>query len=151
MLEICESISNGKPSCEIHPLGIGGKQDPVRLVFNTAPGAAINVSMVDMGNRFRFVVNEVEAVAPEYKLPKLPVARVLWKPKPDMKTGCTAWLLAGGAHHTCFSQNLTVEYIDDFTEIAGVEMAHIGASTNINTFKNELRWNEMYYANRSNF
>ena len=151
MLEICESISNGKPSCEIHPLGIGGKQDPVRLVFNTAPGSAINVSMVDMGNRFRFVVTEVEAVAPEYKLPKLPVARVLWKPKPDMKTGCTAWLLAGGAHHTCFSQNLTVEYIDDFTEIAGVEMAHIGASTNINTFKNELRWNEMYYANRSNF
>lgn len=151
MLEICESIADGKPSCEIHPLGIGGKEDPVRLVFNTSAGAAINVSVVDMGNRFRFVVNEVEAVAPKHKLPKLPVARVLWRPLPDMKTGCTAWLLAGGAHHTCYSQNLTVEYINDFTEIAGVEMVHIGASTNISMLKNELRWNEVYYAGRPNF
>jgi L-arabinose isomerase len=146
MLEICSSIADGKPKCEIHPLGIGGKEDPVRLVFNSASGHAINVSVVDMGNRFRFIVNDVEAVAPKHQLPKLPVARVLWKPLPDMKTGCTAWLLAGGAHHTCYSQNLTVEHIDDFTEIAGVEMVHIGASTDIRALKNELKWNEMYYA-----
>ena len=146
MLEICESIADGKPTCEIHPLAIGGKEDPVRLVFNTAPGSAINVSVVDMGNRFRFIVNDVEAVAPKHALPKLPVARVLWKPLPDMKTGCTAWLLAGGAHHTCFSQNLSVDYIEDFTEMAGVEMIHIGKSTDIKSLKNELRWNEMYFA-----
>jgi L-arabinose isomerase len=151
MLEICESIAEGKPRCEIHPLGIGGKSDPVRLVFNSAAGAAINVSVVDMGNRFRFLVNEVDAVSPKHDLPKLPVARVLWKPLPDMKTGCTAWLLAGGAHHTCYSQNLTVDYLEDFTEIAGVEMVHIGKSTDLKTLKNELRWNEMYFANHRQF
>lgn len=146
MLEICESIADGKPRCEIHPLGIGGKSDPVRLVFNTAAGNALNVSVVHMGNRYRFVVNEVEAVKPIHDLPNLPVARVLWKPLPDMKTGCTAWLLAGGAHHTCFSQNLSVEHIEDFTEMARVEMVHIGKDTNIRTLKNELRWNDMYFA-----
>ncbi|WP_425476359.1 L-arabinose isomerase [Paraflavitalea speifideaquila] len=97
MLEICESIADGKASCEIHPLGIGGKADPVRLVFNSAPGKALNASLIDMGNRFRMLVNEVEAVKPEHDLPKLPVARVLWKPLPDMKTACAAWILAGGA------------------------------------------------------
>jgi L-arabinose isomerase len=151
MLEICESIADGKPKCELHPLGIGGKEDPVRLVFNTAAGPAINVSVVDMGNRFRFIVNDVEAVAPKYNLPRLPVARVFWKPLPDIKTGCTAWLLAGGAHHTCFSQNITADHIEDFTEMAGVEMVHIGKSTDIKLFKKELRWNEMYYASRQNF
>ncbi|HLZ86049.1 MAG TPA: L-arabinose isomerase, partial [Puia sp.] len=105
MLEICESIANGPVSCEIHPLGIGGKADPVRLVFNSAAGPALNASIVDMGNRFRLLVNEVEAVAPTHPLPKLPVARVLWKPYPDMTTGCTAWIIAGGAHHTGYSQN----------------------------------------------
>src|SRR4029077_2487273 len=114
MLEICESIAESKPSCEIHPLGIGGKADPVRLVFNAAPGSAINASVVDMGNRFRLLVNDVIAVAPIQSLPKLPVARVLWKPYPDMKSGCAAWILAAGAHHTCFSQNLTAEYMEDF-------------------------------------
>jgi L-arabinose isomerase len=148
MLEICESISHGQPKCEIHPLGIGGKDDPVRLVFNTAAGRAINVSVVDMGNRFRMLVNEVEAVAPEHELPKLPVARVTWKPYPDMKTACTAWILAGGAHHTCFSQNLGVEHIEDFADIAGTELIHIGKSTEIRSLKNELRWNEMYYATK---
>ena len=93
MLEICESIAEGKPSCEIHPLGIGGKADPVRLVFNVGGGAALNASIVDMGNRFRLLVNEVKAVAPKYDLPKLPVARVLWKPYPDMKDGLAAWIL----------------------------------------------------------
>lgn len=145
MLEICPSIANGNISCEIHPLGIGGKADPVRLVFNVAGGAAINASLVDMGNRFRLLINEVETVAPKYDLPKLPVARVLWKPYPDMKTGCEAWILAGGAHHTCFSQNLTAEHLQDFADIAGIETVLIGKRTNLYDLKNELRWNEMYY------
>jgi L-arabinose isomerase len=145
MLEICESIAEGKPSCEIHPLGIGGKADPVRLVFNSGAGPAINASVVDMGNRFRLLVNEVVAVAPIHALPKLPVARVLWKPYPDMQTGCAAWILAGGAHHTCYSQNLTAEHLQTFAEMAGVEFVLIGKNTDIYQFKNELRWNDVYY------
>ena len=145
MLEICESIADGKASCEIHPLGIGGKADPVRLVFNSAAGPAINASIVDMGNRFRLLVNEVEAVAPSHDLPKLPVARVLWKPYPDMATGCSAWILAGGAHHTGYSQNLTAEHMRDFADIAGIEFALIGKNTDIYQFRNELRWNDAYY------
>jgi L-arabinose isomerase len=145
MLEICESIAEGRPSCEIHPLGIGGKADPVRLVFNSGAGPAINASVIDMGNRFRLLVNEVVAVAPIYALPKLPVARVLWKPYPDMQTGCAAWILAGGAHHTCYSQNLTSEHLQDFAEMAGVEFVLIGKNTDIYQFKNELRWNDVYY------
>jgi L-arabinose isomerase len=114
-------------------------------VFNSAAGAALNASIIDMGNRFRLLVNEVEAVAPEHKLPKLPVARVLWKPYPDMATGCAAWILAGGAHHTCYSQNLTSEHLQDFADMASVEYVLIGKQTNLYQFKNELRWNEMYY------
>ncbi|PWG81432.1 L-arabinose isomerase, partial [Pararcticibacter amylolyticus] len=145
MLEICESIADGKPACEIHPLGIGGKADPVRLVFNVAAGPAINASIIDMGNRFRLLVNEVEAVAPQHDLPKLPVARVLWKPYPDMKTGCAAWILAGGAHHTCYSQNLTSEHMQDFSEMAGIEFVRIGKETTLYQLKNELRWSEAAY------
>jgi len=145
MLEICESIADGKAKCEIHPLGIGGKADPVRLVFNVAAGPALNASIVDMGNRFRLLVNEVEAVAPQHDLPKLPVARVLWKPYPDMKTGCAAWILAGGAHHTCYSQNLTSEHLQDFAEMAGIECLLIGKETNLRQLKNELKWSEVYY------
>ncbi len=145
MLEICESIADGPISCEIHPLGIGGKADPVRLVFNSAAGPAINASIIDMGNRFRLLVNEVQAVAPAHPLPKLPVARVLWKPYPDMKTGCSAWILAGGAHHTCYSQNLTAEHLRDFADMAGIELALIGKDTELYRFRNELRWNEAYY------
>lgn len=146
MLEICESIAEGKPSCEIHPLGIGGKEDPVRLVFNSAPGPGLNASIVDMGNRFRLLVNEVIAVTPMQSMPKLPVARVLWKPYPNMHTGCAAWILAGGAHHTCYSQNLTSEYLTDFAEMAGIEMVCIDKSTNLPQLKNELRWNEAAYS-----
>ena len=145
MLEICESISDGKPSCEIHPLGIGGKADPVRLVFKVKSGAALNASVVDMGNRFRLLVNEVEAVKPVHDLPRLPVARVLWKPYPDMQTGCAAWILAGGAHHTCYSQNLTSEHLEDFANMADIEFLRIGKGTDLHQFKNELRWNEVYY------
>jgi L-arabinose isomerase len=142
MLEICESIAEGKAKCEIHPLGIGGKADPVRLVFNVAGGPALNASVIDMGNRFRLLVNEVEAVASEHDLPNLPVARVLWKPYPDMKTGCAAWLLAGGAHHTCYSQNLTSEHLEDFAEMAGIEYVLIGKDTKLYQLKKELRWSE---------
>ncbi|HEY0053871.1 MAG TPA: L-arabinose isomerase [Pedobacter sp.] len=145
MLEICESIADGKPSCEVHPLGIGGKADPVRLVFNVAAGPAINASIIDMGNRFRMLVNEVEAVAPQHDLPKLPVARVLWKPYPDMKTACAAWILAGGAHHTGYSQNLNSEHMQNFSEMAGIEFVKIGKNTDLYQFKNELRWSEVYY------
>jgi len=145
MLEICESIADGKAKCEIHPLGIGGKADPVRLVFNVAAGPALNASIIDMGNRFRLLVNEVEAVAPEQDLPKLPVARVLWKPYPDMKTGCAAWILAGGAHHTCYSQNLTSQHLEDLADMAGIEYVLIGKETNLRQLKNELKWNQVYY------
>jgi L-arabinose isomerase len=145
MLEICESIASGKPSCEIHPLGIGGKADPVRLVFDSGAGEALNASVIDLGNRFRLLVNEVRAVEPEQSLPKLPVARVLWKPYPDMYTGCAAWIYAGGAHHTCYSQNLTADHLGDFAEIAGMEYVRIGKETRISELKNLLRWNDATY------
>lgn len=145
MLEICPSIAQSQPSCAIHPLGIGGKADPVRLIFNVAGGPALNASIIDMGNRFRLLVNEVEAVAPIHDLPKLPVARVLWKPYPDMATGCAAWILAGGAHHTCYSQNLSAEHLEDFADIAKIEFVLIGKKTDLYQFKNELRWSDVYY------
>ena len=145
MLEVCPTIAEGKPSLEVHPLGIGGKADPARLVFDTAPGAAINASMVDMGNRFRLIVNDVDVVAPDAPMPKLPVARALWIPKPDLKVGAAAWIYAGGAHHTGFSQVLTAEHLSDFAEMAGIEFLRIDADTQIHHFKNELRWNEAYY------
>lgn len=145
MLEICPSIAAGKPSCEIHPLGIGGKADPVRLVFNAPAGPAINVSLIDMGNRFRLIVNEVEAVEITEPMPKLPVARVLWKPMPDMATGCGAWILAGGAHHTAYSQNLTTAHIEDLADIFGVELVIIDRDTKLRQLKNELRWSDVYY------
>ncbi|MBN8668676.1 MAG: L-arabinose isomerase [Chitinophagales bacterium] len=145
MLEICPSIAEGTPSLEVHPLGIGGKADPARLVFHAGGGAALNASLVDMGNRFRLLVNEVRAVAPIHGLPKLPVARVLWEPKPDMATGCAAWILAGGAHHTCFSQNLTASHLEDLALISGVEFLLIDQATTIRQLRNELRWNEFAF------
>lgn len=145
MLEICPSISEEKPSCEIYPLGIGGKSDPVRLIFTGSSGTALNASIIDMGERFRMVVNTVVAVKPPQKIPKLPVARVLWKPQPDFHTACTAWIQAGGSHHTCYSQNLSTECLEDFASMAGIEFVLIGKNTDIYQFKNELRWNDMYY------
>jgi L-arabinose isomerase len=145
MLEICPSISTEKPSCEIHPLGIGGKDDPVRLVFNGSEGSALNATIIDMGERFRLLVNTVTAVKPPKALPKLPVARVLWKPMPNMKDACTAWILTGGAHHTCYSQNLSVDCLENFADMAGIEFVLIGKNTDIFQLKNELRWNDMYY------
>ncbi|RSK50314.1 L-arabinose isomerase [Hymenobacter rigui] len=148
MLEICPSISEGKVKVEVHPLGIGGKADPARLVFNCPAGPALNATIVDLGHRFRLIVNEVEAVAPEHDLPKLPVARVLWKVKPDLKTGVAAWIHAGGAHHTGYSQNLTAEYLEDFAEMAGIEYLIIDDETKLRTFKNELRYNDVAFSQR---
>jgi L-arabinose isomerase len=145
MLEICPSIAAGRPSLEIHPLGIGGKDDPVRLVFDAPPGAAINAAMMDLGNRFRLLVNEVDVVAPPQPLPKLPVARAVWECRPDFKTACAAWIYAGGAHHTGFSYAVKTEHLEDFAAMAGVELAVIDAATNIRAFKQELRHQEIYY------
>jgi L-arabinose isomerase len=145
MLEICESIAAGRPSLEIHPLGIGGKEDPVRLVFNCPPGRAINVSLIDLGNRFRLIVNEVDVVKPKKALPKLPVARALWECRPDFKTACAAWIYAGGAHHTGFSYAVTTEHIENLAEMAGVELAIIDDATTVRGFRQDLRTNEIYY------
>jgi L-arabinose isomerase len=145
MLEVCASIAEGRPSLEVHPLGIGGKADPARLVFNVPTGPGLNASMIDLGNRFRLIVNTVDVVLPDAALPKLPVARVVWAPKPNLKVAAAAWILAGGAHHTGFSMALTAEHLEDFAEMAGVEFVLIDEDTKLAEFKKELRWNEMYY------
>jgi len=132
MLEICESIASARPRIEIHPLGIGGKEDPVRLVFNARSGPALNDSLIDL------------AVAPP-KLPRLPVARAVWKCRPDFSTACAAWILAGGAHHTGYSYAVTAEHLEDFSAMAGIEIVVIGKKTDLSAFKHELRWNEAYY------
>jgi L-arabinose isomerase len=145
MLEICPSIAEGRPSCEIHPLSIGGAEDPVRLVFNATAGPAVVVAMVDLGDRFRLVANTVEVIAPPSPLPRLPVARAVWRPLPDFGTAAEAWLAAGGAHHTVFTAALDVEALSDFAEIAGIELALIDERTRVRDFANELRWNQAYY------
>jgi L-arabinose isomerase len=145
MLEVCPSIAESKPKLEVHPLGIGGKDDPARLVFNVAPSSALCASLIDMGNRFRLIVNEVEIVSPDQDLPNLPVARAVWKPLPDLQTAAAAWIYAGGAHHTAFSQALTGDHLYDFSEIAGLEHLSIDQNTCIKSFKKELKWNDMYY------
>ncbi|MFH1214096.1 MAG: L-arabinose isomerase, partial [Candidatus Neomarinimicrobiota bacterium] len=133
------------PRVEIHPLSIGGKADPPRLVFNVPAGPALNVSVIDLGGRFRMILNEVESVPPDADLPKLPVARVIWIPKPDLEIAAQCWILAGGAHHTAFSQALTAEYLRDFAEIAGIELLEINDSTKVAEFKKEMRWNAAVY------
>lgn len=145
MLEICESIAKGKPSLDVFPLGIGGKSDPARLLFDVPSGPAINVSIMDMGNRFRLLTNKVHVVPTPQDLPKLPVARVLWEPKPNLEIAAAAWIYAGGAHHTVFSQAATTEMIQDFSEMAGIEHLVIDEKTNIIDFKNAIRWNDVYY------
>jgi L-arabinose isomerase len=146
MLEICSSIAANKPKLEILPLSIGGKADPVRLIFDSKIGPAVVASLVGMGQRFRLIVSEVDVVPTEYPLPKLPVARALWVPKPDLKTAAAAWIFAGGAHHTSFSFDVTSEYLQDFAEMAGIEILLINENTRLSDFKKELRWNEMYYS-----
>ncbi|MBN2182006.1 MAG: L-arabinose isomerase, partial [Sedimentisphaerales bacterium] len=145
MLEVCPSIAKGKVKLEVHPLGIGGKADPGRLVFNTATGYGVNASILDMGNRFRLLVNPCDVVEPEADLPKLPVARVVWIPKPNLEIAAGAWIHAGGAHHTGFSMAITEEYLEDFAAMAGIEYLLIDDKTTIREFKNEIRWNDVYY------
>ncbi len=144
MLEVCPSLAVDKPRVEIHPLGIGGKDDPVRLVFNAKKGPAVNVTLIDLGNRFRLIANTVTAVD-HPDLPKLPVARAVWKCDPDFRTAVSAWILAGGAHHTAYSYDVTTEMLDDFATIAGVELAVIDKSTELGRFKQDLRNNEIYW------
>ena len=148
MLEVCESIANDKPNLETHPLSIGGKEDPPRLVFNVPEGPAINASLIDLGHRFRMIVNEVDVISPDEPLPKLPVARAVWIPKPNLEIAAQSWILAGGAHHTGFSQAVTSEFIEDYCEIAGIEMITIDNTARISDVKNALRWNEAYYSIR---
>jgi len=148
MLEICPSIAAAKPRCEIHPLGIGGKADPVRLVFDGAIGPAVNVSLVDLGNRFRFLVNKVESVEMKAKMPKLPVARVLWDAKPDLATAAEAWIHAGGAHHTAFSFDVSADQIETLAEMTGTECVFIDEGTEMRRFRQDLRVGEVYYGIR---
>jgi L-arabinose isomerase len=145
MLEICPTIASEVPKIEIHPLGIGGKEDPCRMVFDCPAGDAVNGSIIDLGNRHRFLVNEVACVAPQHELPKLPVARVLWQPLPDLKTATAAWIYAGGAHHTVLSYALTTEHLEDFAEMARIELSVIDADTRLRSYKNELRQQDLYY------
>ena len=145
MLEICESIAATKPKLEILPLSIGGKADPVRLIFDANTGPAVGASIMDMGQRFRLVANVVDVVPTDAPLPKLPVARAFWSPRPCLKTAAAAWIYAGGAHHTSFSYAVTAEHLRDFAEIAGVEFLLIDENTNLEAFKQQLRWNDLYY------
>jgi L-arabinose isomerase len=145
MLEVCASIAHGQASLEVHPLGIGGKADPARLVFNVSGGPGLNASIIDLGNRFRMLVNELQVVDPKEALPSLPVARVVWVPKPNLEIAAGAWIHAGGAHHTGFSLALKTEHLQDFADMADIEIVIIDEDTKIAEFKKELRWNEVYY------
>ena len=145
MLEVCPSLATGRPALQVHPLGIGGKDAPARLVFNTGEGAGLNVALMDLGDRFRLLCNPCRVVEADRDLPKLPVARVLWQPMPELKIAAAAWILAGGAHHTGFSMALNLEHIEDFAEMVGVECLPIDRNTTIADFKRELRINDTYY------
>jgi L-arabinose isomerase len=150
MLEVCPSLTVGTPSCEIHALTIGGKDDPVRLVFTASPGPAVVIGLLDLGERFRLVANVVDVTGPDEDLPRLPVARAVWEPRPDLMTAAQTWLSAGGPHHTCLTLALGMEAFIDFAEIAGIELAVIDDETNARQFDKELRWNDLHYLLRSN-
>ena len=145
MLEVCPTISVGRPTLEVHPLGIGGREDPARLVFDAAPGPAIVMGLADLGDRFRLVANEIDTVAPDEPLPQLPVARAVWTSRPDLRTSTTAWLTAGGPHHTVYTSAVDRQTLDDFATIAGVELACIDADTTFRSFRDHLRWNAAWY------
>lgn len=146
MLEVCPSIAGSRPSLEVHPLSIGGKADPARLVFDTRSGSAVNACLVDLGSRFRMIVNKVDVVPPDAPLSKLPMARAVWTPKPDLQTAATAWIYAGGSHHTALSQALTADHLEDFAEMAGIEFLRIDENTRVDEFRNVLRWNSVYFS-----
>lgn len=145
MLEVSPEITTQKPRLEVHPLGIGGKADPARLVFTAHAGTGVAATIVDMGNRFRMIVNNVDVIEPKAALPKLPVASALWIPQPNLEIGAAAWILAGGTHHTSFSYALTNEFLEDYADIAGIELITIDKDTTINKFKFELKVNEVFY------
>ena len=145
MLEVCPSIAEGRPKLEIHPLGIGGRDDPVRLVFDAAAGPGVVLGIADLGDRFRFVANEIDVVPPDEPLPRLPVARAVWRPQPDLRTSTEAWLTAGGPHHTVLSTALTAEHLDDLAEMTGTELVLIDSGTRIRSLVRELRWNAAYH------
>jgi len=145
MLEVCPSIAAAKPTLEVHPLGIGDREDPVRLVFDAGPGAAVILGIADLGERFRFVSNAVTVVPPDQPLPLLPVARAVWRPEPDLRTSTEAWLTAGGPHHTVLSTALTTEHLDDLAEMTGTELVLIDADTTVRSLIRELRWNQAYH------
>jgi L-arabinose isomerase len=145
MLEVCPSIAAQTPSCEIHPLSIGGREDPVRLVFDGSPGPGVVVGLVDLGDRFRLVANEIEVVPPDEALPMLPVARAVWKPSPSLSASAEAWLIAGGPHHTVLSQALDAETLNDFAQMAHTELLVIDAGTTSASFTDRIRWSHAYY------
>ena len=144
MLEVCPLISEEKPKLEVHPLGIGGKSDPARLVFTSKQGEGVAATIVDMGNRFRMIVNKVDCIKSQ-KLPMLPVASALWIPRPNFEVGAAAWILAGGTHHTSFSYDLTIEQLQDYAEMVNIEVLVIDENTTIDSFKKDMRINEIYY------
>ena len=145
MLEVCPTIANEKPSIQVCPLSMGNLEDPARLVFTSKPGKGIACSLVDMGNRFRLIINDVECLKQDIPMPKLPVATALWRPEPNLMTGAEAWILAGGAHHTSFSYDLNAEQMGDWAAAMGIEAVFIDKDTTIRNFKNELRWNSISY------
>ncbi len=145
MLEVCPTISGQKPKIEIHPLGIGGKEDPVRMVFTAKPAAGRVVCLADMGDRFRLISNEITIVEPTEDLPKLPVARAVWEPAPSLAESAEAWILAGGSHHTVLTNSVSLETIEDFARIAKAELVIIDEDTNLRAFRKELQWSASYY------
>ena len=142
MLEVCPTIADGPVSIKVNPLSMGDREDPARLVFTAKEGPAVATSLVDLGHRFRLIINEVDCKKTEQPMPKLPVATAFWTPKPNLPVGAEAWILAGGAHHTAFSYDLTAQQMGDWADAMGIEAVYIDANTNIRNFKNELRWNE---------
>ena len=145
MLEVCPTIADGPISIKVNPLSMGDREDPARLVFTSKTGPAIATSLVDLGNRFRLIINDVDCKKTEKEMPKLPVATAFWTPQPDLATGAEAWILAGGAHHTAFSYDITAEQMGDWAEAMGIEAVYIDKDTKIRQFKSELKWNSMYY------
>jgi L-arabinose isomerase len=145
MLEVCPSISAEKPRLEVHPLGIGGKAPPARLVFDAAPGPAVLATLVDLGGRFRMIVNEVETIPIEQPMPRLPVARALWKPYPNLSGAAESWIIAGGTHHSVYARALDAEYFRDWAEMSGIEFVLIDRDTKPARLKEELRWAEAYW------
>lgn len=141
MLEVCPTLSSQTPSCEVHPLGIGGAEDPVRLVFNAAPGEAVNVSVVDLGGRFRMTAAVVDVVDPPQSLPNLPVARSVWRCRPSLETAAEAWIMAGGSHHSCHTTALTLDHIEDYARITATELITIDESCDLRALEKEIRWN----------